>query len=159
MNEVELIVEMLGQTFNGRAWHGPSFMTVLSGVDMKQAIERPVDGRHTIWEIVNHCRFWVEAVAEAVRSKMMPDIKSEEDWPKMGNTNEDWAEAKEKLKNTCEELVNSIKALTEDKLAQTIQGSYNEQSYAIAARRMFHGLSDHNVYHAGQISILRKKKT
>ncbi|MCZ2855886.1 MAG: DinB family protein [Candidatus Bathyarchaeota archaeon] len=157
MNEIELIVETLRQTFDGRAWHGPSFTDVLNGVDKTQAIERPIKARHTIWEIVNHCTFWMEAVTRALHSESMPDIESTEDWSKMGKTDEDWTNAQEKLKKAYEELVNSTKNLNEAQLTQKIHGSYDGQPYATAYRRMLHGISDHNTYHAGQIALLRKK--
>jgi uncharacterized damage-inducible protein DinB len=157
LNEIELIVEMLRQTFDGRAWHGPSFMDVLNGVDKAQAIERPVEAGHTILEIVNHCSFWMEAVGRALHGERMPDIESTEDWPKMGTTVEEWTNAREKLKKAYEELVNSAKDLNEAQLAQKVHGSYSGQAYAVACRRMLHGISDHNTYHAGQIAVLRKK--
>lgn len=157
MNEIELIVETLRQTFDGRAWYGPSFTDVLNGVDKTQAIERPIKARHTIWEIVNHCTFWMEAVTRALHGESMPDIESTEDWSKMGKTDEDWTNAQEKLKKAYEELVNSTKNLNEAQLTQKIHGSYDGQPYATAYRRMLHGISDHNTYHAGQIALLRKK--
>jgi len=157
LNEIELIVETLRQTFDGKAWHGPSFTEVLNGVDKTQAIERPIKARHTIWEIVNHCTFWMKAVTRALHGERMPDIESTEDWSKMGKTGEDWTDAQEKLKKAFEELVNSTKNLNEAQLTQKIHGSYDGQPYATAYRRMLHGISDHNTYHAGQIALLRKK--
>jgi uncharacterized damage-inducible protein DinB len=157
LNEIKLIVEMLRQTFHGRAWHGPSFIDVLNEVDKARAVERPIEGRHTIWEIVNHCSFWMNAVTRTLHGESMPDIKSNGDWPKTRNTDEDWTQAQEKLKKAYEELVNSIKILTEDQLKQKVQGSYNGQPYTITYRRMLHGISDHNTYHAGQIAVLRRK--
>ncbi len=148
---------MLRQTFDGRAWHGPSFMDVLKGVNKAQAIKRPVEARHTIWEIVNHCSFWMEAVTGALHGAEMPDIESTEDWPKMRKTDEDWSNAQEKLKRNHKELINSIKALKDDILTQKVHGFYNGHSYTTTYRRMLHGISDHNTYHAGQIALLRKK--
>lgn len=148
---------MLKQTFYGRAWHGPSFLDALDGVDKNLAIKRPIKGGHTIWEIVDHCSYWMEAVTKALHANRMPDVKSAEDWQKMGEIGEDWTKSQEKLKTACQKLIDSLKALTEDQLTQKIQGSYNGQSYNIAYRRMLHGISHHNTYHAGQISILRRQ--
>jgi len=149
-------MDMLRQTFDGRAWHGPSFMDVLKGVDKAQAIERPIEARHTIWEIVNHCSFWMEAVTRALHGAEMPDIESTEDWPKVRKTSEDWTNAKKKLKKAHKELVTAIKALNDEQITRKVHGSYNGHSYATTLRRMLHGISDHNTYHAGQIALLRK---
>jgi len=157
LKEAELIVDMLTQTFDGRAWHGPSFMDVLKDLDQVQASERPIELRHTIWEIVNHCSYWMEVATVAFPTEKIPDIKSTDDWPKMGKTDEDWTKAQDRLKNAYEKLVASIKDLKEALLTQKIHGSYNGRSYTTTYRKILHGISDHNTYHAGQIAILRKK--
>jgi len=83
LDEVELVIDLLNTTFDGRAWHGPSFMDTLKDVDAEEAGMRPVERRHTIWEIANHCAYWMDAVAEALKGKEMPSIEpgSDEDWP------------------------------------------------------------------------------
>ncbi|UCE43794.1 MAG: DinB family protein [Candidatus Bathyarchaeota archaeon] len=157
MKEVDLIEDMLRQTFDGRPWHGPSFMALLKDVDKVQASERPIDVRHTIWEIVNHCSYWMEVTIAVLLNEKIPDIKSNEDWPKMGKTDEDWIKAQDRLKNAYETLVDSIEGLNETLLAKKIHGSYNGQSYTTTYRKVLHGISDYNTYHAGQIAILRRK--
>lgn len=156
MNETELIVDQLRQTFLGSAWHGPSFIEVLKDVDKIQARARPIEGRHTIWEIVNHCFYWMEAVTGALRAEKMPDIVSTEDWPHMGETNHDWTKTQERLKKAYEELVNSIKDFNKSLFTREIRGSFHGRLYTTTYRKMLHGISDHNTYHAGQIAILKK---
>ena len=157
MNEIELIVQVLKQTFKGVAWHGPSFMYVLKGVDKVQASERPIDSRHTIWEIVNHCSYWMEAVTKAFHGEKMPDIESTEDWSKMGKTEKDWIKSQDRLRKAYEELVESIKDLNETQLTQKVHGTFKGKAYTTPYRKMLHGISDHNTYHAGQIAILKKR--
>lgn len=148
---------MLGQTFDGRAWHGPSFMDVLDGVDKTQASERLIESRHTIWEIVNHCSYWMEAATGALCGEKLPDIASTEDWIQMGETNEDWTRARGRLRRAYEELVNSIKEFDKSLFSQEIRGSFHGRVYTVTYRKMLHGISDHNIYHAGQIALLRRK--
>lgn len=157
LDEIGLIVEMLGQTFDGRAWHGPSFMDILDGVDKTQASQRPIESRHTIWEIVDHCSYWMEAVTGALHGEKLPDIASTEDWTQMGETDEDWTETRYRLKRVYEELVNSIEEFDKSLFTQEIRGSFHSQIYTVTYRKMLHGISDHNTYHAGQIAVLRKK--
>jgi uncharacterized damage-inducible protein DinB len=156
LNETELIVDQLRQTFLGSAWHGPSFIDVLNDVDRTQARARPIEARHTIWEIVNHCSYWMEAVTGALHGEKMPDIVSTEDWPQMGETNQDWTKAQERIKKTYEDLVNSINGLNKSLFTQEIRGSFHGRLYTTTYRKMLHGISDHNTYHAGQITILKK---
>lgn len=157
MNEIELIVTKLKLTFNGSAWHGPSFMSVLNGVDKAQARARRIEKRHTIWEIVNHCSYWMEAVTRALHGERMPGIASTEDWPQMGKTDEDWTKAQERLKKAYEALVSSIKDLNKSLLTREIHSSFQGKFFTYTYRKMLHGISDHNTYHAGQIALLRKQ--
>jgi uncharacterized damage-inducible protein DinB len=157
MNEIELILEMAKQTFYGRAWHGPSLMEALKGIDKACATERLIEGRHTIWEITDHCSFWMRAVTQALEEERLPAIESDEDWSTMGRTDEDWGKAQEQLKKSCDALIDSIKGLAKDQLTKTLQGSYNGHPYTITYRRMLHGIAHHNTYHAGQITLLRQQ--
>jgi len=134
-------------------------MYVLKGVDKVQASERPTDSRHIIWEMVNHCSYWMEAVTKALHSEKIPDIKSTEDWPKMRKTDEDWTKAQDRLRKAYEELVESIKDLNETRLTQKVHGSFKGRSYTTTFRKMLHGISGHNTYHAGQVAILKKSIT
>ncbi len=154
MSEVELVIDQLKATFDGDAWHGPSFMDTLKGVNAEEARMRPIEWRHTIWEIVNHCAYWMDAVAGALKGDEMPGIEpgKEEDWPQMGETEEDWTKAREKLNKAYEALVSSLVGFDESCLDGTVPG----RSYTY--RRMLHGISDHNLYHAGQIAVFRKKR-
>lgn len=154
-----MIEVTLKQTFEGIAWHGPAFMQVLKGVDSAEASEQPIESRHTIWEVVNHCSYWMDAVTKALHSKKMPDIEKNEDWPKAGTTVEEWNMSQDRLKKSFEELVASAKGLTESLLTQKVHGSFKGRTYTTTFRKMFHGVSDHNTYHAGQIAILRKRKS
>lgn len=153
LNEFKLIAEQLRTTFHGRAWHGPSFMDALKGVDSEEASRRPIEGRHSIWEIANHCAYWMEAVKRALSGDEMPRITpdSTEDWPQMGETEEEWIKARDNIGMILEDLVNSIEGFDSSRLEDIVPG----RSYTY--RNMLHGISDHNVYHTGQIAVFRKK--
>ena len=153
MDDFELILDQLTRTFESRAWHGPSFMDALKEVEAEEASMRLIDERHTIWEIVNHCIYWMEAVKKALGGVEMPRItpNSTEDWPGMGKDEQDWSKVLEGLKNTFKDLVASVEGFNRSRLEDIVSG----RSYTY--RNMLHGISDHNVYHAGQIAVFRKK--
>lgn len=154
MNELRLIIDQLKTTFDGRAFHGPSLMEALRGIDVEEARGRPIWGRHTIWEIVNHCAYWMDAVAGALRREVMPryDPESPSDWPPMGETEGEWRTAVERLRRAHGELVGSLARFDVSHLGDVVPG----RSYTY--RMMLHGISDHNLYHAGQIAVFRKKR-
>ncbi len=88
----------------------------------------------------------------ALEGEAMPDIKGTEDWPVAGETEEEWTEAKEALRRTYESLIESVTSFDMSRLGETVPG--RKYNFFV----MLHGIVDHNVYHMGQIAILRAKK-
>lgn len=154
MKEVELTINRLKTILNGRAWHGPNFMEALKGIKAEESRKQPIKNRHTIWEIVDHSTYWMKAVTESLKGKKMPsyDPKSMEDWPKMGESEEEWNESKNELIKAHEKLIDSLNSFDKSNLDVTVPG--REYTY----RLMLPGIVDHNLYHMGQIAVFREKK-
>jgi uncharacterized damage-inducible protein DinB len=150
-------VETHGPTLEGGAWHGPSLMESLKNVDVDQAKARPIEGRHTIWEIVNHCTYWMESVDKALHGEVMESVPETEDWAGMGETADDWRRDLGKLDQTYERLRESIAGLDKGDLDRMVGAQFGESFFQFSFRKMLHGVADHNIYHAGQVSILKRK--
>jgi uncharacterized damage-inducible protein DinB len=166
MKELDLIHGRFNQTFKmehafgtsvtHRAWHGPSLMRALEGVDFEQAKVRPIGGRHNIMEVVNHCTYWMEEVNRALRGEDIFDVEAIEDWPEVGESPEEWQADLEKLRATHEKVGKRIWALKPEDLERKLDAQFGETFFGFTFRKMLHGISDHNVYHAGQISLLKR---
>jgi hypothetical protein len=63
-HEVQRIADQLDRAVNGPAWHGPSILELVRGVDVKAASARPIADAHSIWELVAHSAAWLEIGAE-----------------------------------------------------------------------------------------------
>ncbi len=151
MNEIGLVVDQLRNAFEGRAWYGPPLTALLEGVSPKRARAHPIEGRHGIWEIVNHVDFWMEKTQKALEGEAMPDVSGTSDWPPAGEGEEEWMGAKGALRKTYEALVESVTRFDGVRLSEKVPG----RNYSFSA--MLHGIVDHNIYHSGQIAILREK--
>ena len=152
MTEIERIADQLQRAFDGRAWHGPPLMPLLSDVDAEQAMARPLEERHTIWELVLHINAWRDKVRRVLGGEEMEGLPDEEDWPPVDDTGEEaWAKTVEELKRVHDELIEAVSGFSESQLGETVPGA----SYSFYG--MLHGLVQHDLYHAGQIAILRKK--
>jgi uncharacterized damage-inducible protein DinB len=166
MNELDLIHGRFNQTFKmehpfggsatHRAWHGPSLIRALEGVDAEQGKVRLIGGRHSIWEVVNHCTYWMEEVDRALRGENIFDVEEIEDWPEAGRSPEAWQADLEKLVATHEKVSKKILALSPEDLERKLEAHWGETFFGFTFRKMLHGISDHNVYHAGQISLLKR---
>lgn len=152
MTEIERIIEQLQRSFNGRAWHGPPVIALLSDVNADQAVARPLELRHTIWELVLHMAAWKDKVWRVLQGEEMMSLPDEEDWPPIKDASEEaWKRAVDGLKRIHESLVEAMSSFDETKLNETVPGA----SYTFY--NMFHGVIQHDLYHAGQIAILKKK--
>jgi len=49
MSETTRLADQLRRAFKGEAWHGPSVLEILDGIDAKRAATHPIDGVHSIW--------------------------------------------------------------------------------------------------------------
>lgn len=148
--EVERIADLLTRAHRGDAWHGPSLNEALEGVTVAQATARPIAAAHSIWELVLHVTAWEEIVRGAVSHGKVPEITTERDWPPPGKaTEDDWKAAQEALDQGLDRLLETMRGMTDADLERTT--SKGTQWY-----RLLHGLVAHGLYHAGQMSVLRK---
>jgi uncharacterized damage-inducible protein DinB len=152
LTEIERIVDLMERAFDGQAWHGPSAMELLSDVDPDQAAARPLKGRHTIWELVLHIAAWEIVVRGALSGENVISLSEEEDWPPIRSQSEAaWGQAVDELKRVHRGLVEAVSEFSESRLNDTVGG----RSYSFY--RMIHGVIQHDLYHAGQIAVLKRK--
>ena len=150
MTEIERIQDQLKKAFEGNAWHGPGVKEVLNGVTAKQAVARPITGAHTIWELVLHIRAWERAGARRLAGDraQLPD---EEDWsPVTDESEEAWARTKASLEEGNRQLQQAIASVPLDRLDQPILDGLASVYVTLQ------GVIQHDLYHAGQIAILKK---
>ncbi len=150
MREVERIQDQLRRAFAGDAWHGPSVLEVLNGITAEQAATRPVASAHSIWEIVLHIAAWEGACARRL-SGDRAELPTEEDWPAVSQDgNEAWERTKTELREGHQRLQEAITRVDDARLDESIlQGMPSVYT-------TLHGAVQHNLYHAGQIAILKK---
>jgi uncharacterized damage-inducible protein DinB len=157
MTEVDRIIDQLQRAFDGDAWYGPSVSGALEEVDARQAGQRPIANGHTIAEIVAHVTTWTREITRRLRTGVAQDLE-EPDWRAIAAlTDEEWHTMLEALDDAQAGLVAQIKELTDADLESMI-GDVRDRALGSGISRyvMLHGLIQHHVYHAGQISLLRK---
>ena len=148
MCEIARIVEQLEQAHEGGAWHGPSVNEALEGVDAAGAAQRPIGAAHSIGEIVQHVR----ATDELVRRRVAGEVPGDEaDWPQPAGPGEaGWRAAVEKLRATQRALRDAVSKLPESRLHENMPGKSHSYHYELL------GIVNHDLYHAGQIALLKK---
>ena len=152
MNETEKIADQIERGFDGRAWHGPSLMVLLSEVGADDAAARPLPERHTIWEIALHINAWRGYVIRTLNGERLDGLPDEVNWPPIPDTGQAaWERVLEELKRVQGTLVEAVAEFDDGRLGETVPGA------PYTFYHMLHGIVQHDLYHAGQIAILRKK--
>jgi uncharacterized damage-inducible protein DinB len=150
MNEIARIKDQVERAFKGDAWHGPSVLNALRDVTAERAHKKPLKGVHSIWEIVLHIAAWHQAVTQRLEGYVV-SLTREEDWPPVEDRDEStWRSALELLNESYENLLKKVSSLPDSDLDKTAPGR-NHSVYV-----MLHGIIQHDLYHAGQIAILKK---
>ena len=150
MSETNRIQDQLERGFKGRAWHGPSVLELLADVDAAKAAARPIAGAHSIWELVLHIAAWDQAAARRLRGDRA-QLSDAEDWPAVSDTSaEAWAQTLETLNKNHRELHEAIGRVEETRLDKPIMEGMT------SVYGTLHGVIQHDLYHAGQIALLKK---
>lgn len=153
-NEVERIRDQFQRAFEGQAWHGPSVLSLLTGVSVAQAAAHPIPGAHSIWELVLHIAAWERACKRRLEGDRA-QLTDEEDWVKVNDTSEAaWQSVKQELVDTHKQLLEAIASLDESRLDQPIIDE--PETVFSTVYVTLHGGVQHDLYHAGQIAILKK---
>jgi len=152
MTEIDRILDQLERAFEGNAWHGPSVREVLAGVTAEQAHARPLGNAHTIWELVRHIAVWEDVGCRRLKGdRAQIEISSPEDWPPPEDTSAAaWEQAQAALEHGHQALVEAIKRVPESRLNEPVAEGMSTLYVTV------HGVIQHDLYHAGQIAILKK---
>jgi len=143
------IVRLLRSTFDGEAWHGTSLWNLVAGLTAQQAGTPPLVGEHSPWELVGHATAWMEVVYRRVTAEAIGEPDVNFPVPETIDS-ESWKASLAALRNAHEALCSSLLDLTEERLSSTDPAS------GFTVYEVLHGVVHHNLYHAGQIALLRR---
>ncbi len=157
MPETKRIADQLKRTYEGPAWHGPSLLEALSDVTAAQALARPIPNVHSIWQLVLHIAAWMDAVRERIANGPVA-IPADGDWPDITDTSEaGWQSTMELLAQKQQALLDAMTDLSDEQLKQQLGTEHDPPSASgYSAYYNLHGVLQHNLYHTGQIVLLKK---
>jgi uncharacterized damage-inducible protein DinB len=149
-SEAARIADQLRRAFDGSAWHGPALLELLSDVDAATAAARPVGQAHTIWELVLHVAVWDDAGLRRLSGEKWQPTGLENFPPVTKATEGAWRKAVATTKRTHDTLVNTVAALPDSRLRERCPGKRYDFYH------LLHGIVQHELYHAGQIAVLKR---
>ena len=141
---ITLLLEILDHAFDKVSWHGPNLANSFRGLDARTASRR-LPGRKSIWEQVLHAAYWKRIVLNKLtQTERFPRRGS--NWPRVPD------EISERAWKDDVALLREIHVKLRAAVESMDPGRLDEPKL----RRMVHGAAFHDIYHAGQIRLLRK---
>jgi hypothetical protein len=153
LSPLDLLLGQLDQGFDKKSWHGPNLRGSIRGLDPATAAFRPAKDRHCIWEIVVHAAYW----KYAVRRRLLGEKRGS--FPEKGSnwfprpitpSEEAWQQDIHLLEECHRAMRSAIAALSVADLQRTPSGS------KVNNLDLIRGIAAHDVYHAGQIQVLKR---
>jgi uncharacterized damage-inducible protein DinB len=152
-SESARIADQLRRAFDGEAWHGDSLFEILAGVTEARAAARPIAGAHTIWELALHVAAWDGAVLRRLGGAAV-ELSDAENFPPVRDASAaGWRAALAQVRRGHAELVAAVASLPDSRLDDMVPG---KESAHYTFYYMLHGVVQHELYHAGQIALLKK---
>lgn len=150
-SESALIADQLRRAFAGVAWHGPALLELIEDIDASTAAAKPVPDVHSIWELVLHVAVWDDATSRRLSGeKCQPTGLANFPLVPKQPTRAAWRGAVAHTKRTHDALVKTVAALPDSRLRDRVPGKKYDFFH------LLHGVAQHELYHAGQIAILKK---
>ena len=150
MDSAKLLLTLFDEAYEKKTWHGPNLRQSIKGVTAKQAAWRPAPGRHNIWEVTLHAAYWKYAVRRRIeggkRGSFALDGSNFFSRPEKGKLSEAAWNADKKL------LDREHRALRVA-IVQRLRKAHGRKEL-----RPLYGIAFHDIYHAGQIRLLRRLK-
>jgi hypothetical protein len=147
----ELVLALFDEAYEKKTWHGPNLRQAIRGVSAREAAWRPGAGRHNIWEETLHAAYWKYTVRRRLEGRKRGSfaLKGSNFFPRpeKGKASEGaWRADKELLEREHRALRAAV-----DKALETQRGA--------TFLRQIYGVALHDIYHAGQIRLLRRLMT
>jgi len=151
--QLQLLLELIDQSYNKRSWHGTNLRGSIRGLTAREALWRPSPNRHNIWEIVVHCAYWKYAVRRRLLREKRGSfpLKGSNWFRRSGRLTENQWRGDIHLMEQCHRsLREALTKFHAEDLRHIPHGSTVDNAMILT------GIASHDVYHAGQIQILKR---
>ena len=150
---IQSLLELLDQAYNKHAWHGTNLRGSIRGLSWEQASWRPGKKRHNIWEIVIHAAYWKFCIRRHLTGvREVPFGREGSNWFKLpkGDPAALFRADVKFLDTHHKALRQALEKFPASRLDRTPAGlNYRYEQY-------IHGAASHDLYHAGQIQLIKK---
>jgi hypothetical protein len=153
LGDTALLLRILDEAYEKKAWHGPNLRGSIRGVVAAAAAWRPAAGRHNIWEIIVHAAYWKYVAHRRLRGEKRGsfDFKGSNWFPRPVTLTEmAWRQDVALLGKYHVKLREAVAELPLAELHRVPAGS------KVSNATLIYGMASHDIYHAGQIQLLKR---
>jgi uncharacterized damage-inducible protein DinB len=156
--EIGVLLHLLNEAYGESAWHGPNLKGSLRGVSARQAAWRPGKGRHSVRDLALHAAYWKYVVRRRMTGERMGSfpIEGSNFFDLPAPSEKAWRAEREILDRQHRALHAAVAAFPPGRLRRPLPGTRGR-----TALREIAGIALHDVYHTGQIQLVKalRKKT
>ena len=151
----EVLLRVLDEAYDRRSWHGTNLRGSIRGLSPESAAWRPAPGRHNIWELVVHAAYWKYAVRRRLLGEKRGSFPLDgSNWfarPLSGvSPTAQWRSDLRLLADQHRALRQAVASLADKAWAKRdARSPFDNQSLVT-------GAAAHDLYHAGQIQLLKR---
>jgi len=149
----EALLALLDEAYDRRSWHGTNLRGAVRTIEPHQVTWRPGPGRHNVWELVVHAAYWKYAVRRRLTGEKRGSFAlAGSNWfPSPARPTEgEWKKAVALLVEEHRRLRVVISGLAGADLGRV------SDEVGASPGRFVRGIAAHDLYHAGQIQLLKR---
>ena len=150
---ISTLLALLDEAYDRRSWHGPNLRGSLRGLRAAQAAWRPGRGRHNAWELAVHAAYWkYVALRRLTGERWGSFLRAGSNWLSSPRppTEAAWRKDLLLLAHCHERLRAAVARLGDSDLERRAPGGRETIGH------LLRGVAAHDLYHAGQIRLLRR---
>lgn len=150
---VALLLQITDQAFDRKSWHGTTLRGALRGLTPEEALWRPGPKRHNIWELTLHAAYWKYAVRRRLAGDATGSFERKpSNWPEIPDppNASAWKRDVGFLESEHRKLRDTIQGLSP--AALSLRSPRGVWTYA----EEIHGIAAHDLYHTGQIQLIKR---
>ena len=147
MTNLELILAALDEAYERKSWHGTNLRGSLRGMTAEEAIWRPSPERHNAWELAVHAAYWKYAVRRRLRGEKRGSFPM-----KGSNFFESPAVPDEAAWKAAVALLDEQHRALRETIAALPPRAVEDRK----KRQMLTGIAAHDLYHTGQIQLIKR---
>ncbi|MEP7321111.1 MAG: DinB family protein [Saprospiraceae bacterium] len=152
MNKSELISNRLDEIIFESPWYGNNIESTIMKITSTQAVQR-VNNQHNIAEILYHMIQWKKFTFQKTFGDKEFDIivNSDADWRTIDEISQgEWELMKLEFLEVTGDFIQGLNNLAQATFARKVPG----RNYTY--EHLLYGITDHDIYHQGQIMLLYK---